>query len=75
MPRRCGIATFTADLKAAVLAADPSARCLQAAIDEPVTLRAYGPDVRWRIRQGDAESYRAAAIAITRSGVDVKPAA
>lgn len=71
MPRRCGIATFTADLKAAVLAADPSARCLQAAIDEPVTLRAYGPDVRWRIRQGDAESYRAAAIAITRSGVDV----
>ena len=71
MPRRCGIATFTADLKAAVLAADPSARCLQAAIDEPVTVRAYGPDVRWRIRQGDAGSYRAAATAITSSGVDI----
>lgn len=71
MPRRCGIATFTADLKAAVQAADPTARCLQAAIDEPVTVRAYGPDVRWRIRQGDAGSYRDAARAITKAGVDV----
>jgi len=71
VPRRCGIATFTADLKAAVCAADPDARCLHAAIDEPVTARAYGPDVRWRIRQGDAGSYAAAAAAITRSGVDV----
>jgi len=71
VPRRCGIATFTADLKAAVQAADPGAKVLQAAIDEPVTVRAYGPDVRWRIRQGDAASYRAAAIAINASGVDV----
>ena len=71
MPRRCGIATFTADLKAAVQAADPSARCLQAAIDEPVTVRAYGPDVRWRIRQGDAASYGAAAAAITSYGADL----
>lgn len=71
VPRRCGIATFTADLKAAVQAADPTARCLQAAIDEPVTVRAYGPDVRWRIRQGDAGSYGAAAAAISKSGVDV----
>ena len=71
VPRRCGIATFTADLKAAVQAADPAAKVLQAAIDERVTVRAYGPDVRWRIRQGDAASYRAAATAINASGVDV----
>ena len=71
VPRRCGIATFTADLKAAVCAADPGARCLHAAIDEPVTVRAYGPDVRWRIRQGDAGSYGRAAAAITAAGVDV----
>lgn len=71
VPRRCGIATFTADLKAAVQAADPTARTLQAAIDEPVTVRAYGPDVRWRIRQGDAGSYRAAAAAISKAGIDV----
>src|SRR3989442_9207406 len=70
VPRRCGIATFTADLTAAVKAADPTVRCIAAAIDEPNTARAYGPDVRWRIRQGDKESYRAAARAINESSVD-----
>jgi glycosyltransferase involved in cell wall biosynthesis len=71
VPRRCGIATFTADLLAAVKAADPAVRCVAAAIDEPNAARAYGPDVRWRIRQGDMESYRAAAHAINESSVDV----
>ena len=67
VPRRCGIATFTADLMAAVKAADPAVRCVAAAIDEPNTARPYGPDVRWRIKQGDKESYRAAARAIMSS--------
>ena len=71
VPRRCGIATFTADLMAAVKAADPAVRCVAAAIDEPNTARPYGPDVRWRIKQGDKESYRAAARAINESSVDV----
>src|SRR5881409_1808508 len=70
VPRRCGIATFTADLTAAVKAADPAVRCVAAAIDEPNTARAYGPDVRWRIKQGDKESYRTAARAINESSVD-----
>src|SRR2546425_3362072 len=70
VPRRCGIATFTADLLAAVKAADPAVRCVAAAIDEPNAARAYGPDVRWRIRQGDMESYRGAARAINESSVD-----
>ena len=70
IPRRCGIATFTADLLAAVKAADPAVRCVAAAIDEPNTARAYGPDVRWRIKQGDKESYRVAARAINESSVD-----
>jgi glycosyltransferase involved in cell wall biosynthesis len=71
VPRRCGIATFTADLMAAVKAADPAVRCVAAAIDEPNTARAYGPDVRWRIKQGDKESYRGAARAINEAAVDV----
>ena len=70
IPRRCGIATFTADLMAAVKAADPAVRCVAAAIDEPNTARPYGPDVRWRIKQGDKESYRTAARAINESSVD-----
>jgi glycosyltransferase involved in cell wall biosynthesis len=71
VPRRCGIATFTADLAAAVKAADPSARITAAAIDEPGTVRAYGPEVRWRIEQDDVETYREAARAISASNVDV----
>jgi glycosyltransferase involved in cell wall biosynthesis len=71
MPRRCGIATFTGDLVAAVKSADPTARIHQVAIDEPSAARAYGPEVRWRIQQEDPESYRAAALEINASNVDV----
>jgi glycosyltransferase involved in cell wall biosynthesis len=71
MPRRCGIATFTGDLLAAVKSADPSVRTYQAAIDEPSAARAYGPEVRWRIRQEDPQTYRDAATAINASNVDI----
>ena len=71
VPRRCGIATFTNDLIAAVKSADPSLRVVQAAIDEPNAARAYGPDVRWRIRQEDWRTYRDAALAINASSVDI----
>jgi hypothetical protein len=54
LPRRSGMATFSADLMAAVKAADPRVTCLVAAIDEPNEGRRYGGEVRWRIRQGDA---------------------
>jgi len=71
VPRRCGIATFTADLAAAVKAADPTVRILAAAIDEPGAARPYGPDVRWRIRQEEGSTYRDAAVAISASNVDI----
>lgn len=71
VPRRCGIATYTEDLRAAVQAADPAVRTVHAAIDEASVLRAYSSDVRWRIRQGDPESYRAAAAGLNTSGIDV----
>jgi predicted GH43/DUF377 family glycosyl hydrolase/glycosyltransferase involved in cell wall biosynthesis len=70
IPRRCGIATFTADLIAAVRAIDPASTCRLAAIDEPTVLRPYGSEVRWRIRQRDVESYRAAARSINASNAD-----
>jgi hypothetical protein len=52
---------------AAVKAADPQVTCRVAAIDEPNAVRVYGGDVRWRIRQGDASSYRMAAEGINRT--------
>src|SRR5438309_5771478 len=71
IPRRCGIATFTADLAAAVKSADPSVRIFAAAINEPGAARAYGPEVRWRIQQEEASTYRDAAVAISASSVDI----
>src|SRR5436190_8107355 len=71
VPRRCGIATFTADIMAAVKAADPAVRCSIVAIDEPNSARAYGPEVKGRIRQREPACYRAAAALINASNVDV----
>ncbi len=71
VPRRCGIATFTADIMAAVKAADPTVRLSVVAIDEPNSARAYGPEVKSRIRQREPESYRAAAALLNESNVDV----
>lgn len=71
LPRRCGIATFSADLMAAVKAADPRVKLRVAAIDEPNEARPYAGNVRWRIRQGDPRNYRAAAEGINRSNADI----
>jgi glycosyltransferase involved in cell wall biosynthesis len=71
IPRRCGIATFTADVMAAVKAADQTVRCSVIAIDEPNSARAYGPDIKARIRQRDAESYRVAAALLNESNIDI----
>jgi len=70
-PRRCGIATFTNDVMGAVREADSSTVSRVAAIDERNSVRAYGSEVRWRIRQGSADGYVAAARAINDSNADV----
>jgi len=70
-PRRCGIATFTSDLVSAVKEADGRVRTDVAAIDERLVVRAYGPEVRWRVSQGTPEGYAGAAHAIAASDVDV----
>ena len=69
-PRKCGIATFSADLIGAVREADPQLRCEVAAIDEPHVARAYGATVRWRISQGQPDSYARVGHAIATSTVD-----
>jgi predicted GH43/DUF377 family glycosyl hydrolase/glycosyltransferase involved in cell wall biosynthesis len=70
-PRRCGIATFTSDLIGAIREADPDTQCRVAAIDERNSVRAYGSEVRWRIKQGGPVPYRAAARDIDRSNAEV----
>jgi len=70
-PRRCGIATFTSDLMGAIRQADASSPLRVAAIDERNSARAYGSEVRWRIRQGSADGYIAAADEINKSNADI----
>lgn len=70
-PRQCGIATFSKDLERALKAADGSVRVWWAAIDEATSSHSYGPEVRWRIRQGHPESYREAAAQFNRAPVDI----
>ena len=70
-PRQCGIATFTSDLAQAIKAADPTVRMSWAAINNADSIRPYGPEVRWRIRQRQPESYRQVAEQLNASRVDV----
>ncbi len=71
VPRRCGIATFTADTVTAVRSADPATDALVFAIDEPGSRRAYDAVVAGRIAQGERASYRAAAAALNDTRADV----
>jgi glycosyltransferase involved in cell wall biosynthesis len=70
-PRQCGIATFTSDLARWILATDAAATVSWAAIDQRPPTHEYGPEVRWRIEQGNPASYRAAAEELNASNVDV----
>jgi glycosyltransferase involved in cell wall biosynthesis len=70
-PRQCGIATFASDLADSIGASDATATISWAAIDQPWPSHEYGPEVRWRIEQGDPASYREAAEELNASDVDV----
>ncbi|PTD18530.1 glycosyltransferase family 4 protein [Sphingomonas fennica] len=70
-PRMCGIATFTADVRAALLAARPDLVADVYAMDEPGGLHAYPPQVVCQIGQADLADYRAAARRINQDGVDL----
>src|SRR5437899_9570435 len=70
-PRQCGIATFSSDLERALKTADPSVLIQWAAINEASSIHLYGAQVRWRIRQGDPDSYRKAAEHLNVAAVDV----
>jgi glycosyltransferase involved in cell wall biosynthesis len=70
-PRQCGIATFSSDLERALKSADASVLIQWAAINEATSIHPYGPQVRWRIRQGDPDSYRAAAERLNAAAIDV----
>ncbi len=69
-PRKCGIATFTHDLRSAV-AQFSSAECIVVPVDDIAGEYDYPPEVRFQIAEQDLDSYRRAADFLNFSDVDV----
>jgi hypothetical protein len=61
LPRKCGIATFTADLAAAILANDPNIDCSIVAMNDRPEGYEYPPTVRFQIGQDRLDEYSLAA--------------
>jgi glycosyltransferase involved in cell wall biosynthesis len=70
-PRRCGIATFTADVREALLEARPDLVCDVYAMTDPGESYAYPEEVRVEIRQEEPADYLAAAVSLNHSRPDV----
>jgi len=70
-PRRCGIATFTRDLRESVAAARGAWTCPVIAVSDRPGEYAYPPEVRFEIPQADAASYLRAARFLNLAHVDV----
>jgi glycosyltransferase involved in cell wall biosynthesis len=70
-PRMCGIATFTDDVRKALIAARPGLTADLYAMDEPGSLHDYPDHVVCQISQNDLADYRAAARRINASGAEI----
>lgn len=71
LPRRCGIATFTADIHASLRLATPDLAVDVYAMTPAVDAIAFNPSICSTITEGDAESFVDAARRIEASGADV----
>src|SRR6266496_4583940 len=71
LPRKCGIATFTSDLLAAVATEHPASECLSVAMNDIKEGYEYPDAVRFEIEDQDLSSYLRAADFLNLSNVDV----
>src|SRR5204863_113941 len=71
VPRKCGIATFTADLHEAVASQFPNTKCFIVPVNDVEGGYDYPTEVRFEIEEQDLESYQRAAdfLNITNVGV------
>ncbi|MFY9683854.1 MAG: glycosyltransferase family 4 protein [Candidatus Sulfotelmatobacter sp.] len=70
-PRKCGIATFTSDLLAAVAAAHPQSQCFSVSVNDIPGGYEYPQVVRFEIEEQDLSSYLRAADFLNISDVDI----
>ena len=71
LPRKCGIATFTSDLLAAVAAAYPQSQCFSVSVNDIQGGYKYPQVVRFEIEEQDLSSYLRAADFLNISDVDI----
>ncbi len=70
LPRKCGIATFTHDLRGAVADAS-AAKCVVVPVDDIAGGYDYGSEVSFQIPEQEIDAYRCAADFLNFSNVDV----
>ena len=70
LPRKCGIATFTTDLRCAVAVERPEFQCLVVAVNDLAAGYDYPPEVRFEIAEQDLTSYLRAADFLNITDVD-----
>jgi len=71
LPRKCGIATFTGDVRGAVAQQFPETECFVGAVTDTAEGYAYPEEVRFEFAQNDIDSYRRAADYLNFSNADV----
>jgi glycosyltransferase involved in cell wall biosynthesis len=71
IPRQCGIATFTADLRGAIAQQYPTLQSSIIAVTDRSQGYSYPPEVRFEIAEQDISAYRRAADFTNLANVDV----
>jgi glycosyltransferase involved in cell wall biosynthesis len=71
VPRQCGIATFTTDLRDAIAAEFRELDCFVLAMNDAGKRHAYPPAVRFEIAESDLGSYQRAADFLNVNAVDL----
>lgn len=71
LPRKCGIATFSSDLLAAVAGAYPQSQCFSVAVNDIKDGYEYPEVVRFEIEEQDVSSYLRAADFLNINNVDI----
>src|SRR3954469_11471986 len=71
IPRRCGIATFTADICEAVAAEFPETQCIVGSVYDRPEGYSYPERVRFEMAEQEIESYRRAADFLNINNVEI----
>src|SRR5271154_3645451 len=71
VPRRCGIATFTADICEAVAAEFPATQCIVGSVNDRPEGYDYPERVRFELDEQELDSYRRAAEFLNINNVEV----